>query len=59
MSIYIDLFLSNRELLKTLTNDLYNYPLLEEGAQRNLKRIREIEEILGLEDEYTRRSYGY
>lgn len=35
----------------TLTNDLYNYPLLEEGARRNVERIREIEEILGLQNE--------
>jgi sugar phosphate isomerase/epimerase len=34
----------------TLTNDLYNYPLLEDGAQRNAGRIREVEEELGLPD---------
>lgn len=32
----------------TLTNDLYNYPLLEDGAQRNAPRIREVEEELKL-----------
>ena len=32
----------------TLTSDMYNYPLLEEGAKRNLKRIKEVEEKLGL-----------
>jgi sugar phosphate isomerase/epimerase len=33
----------------TLTNDLFNYPLLEDGARRNVDRIREVEEELGLE----------
>jgi sugar phosphate isomerase/epimerase len=32
----------------SLTNDLYNYPLLEEGARRNAPRIREVESRLGL-----------
>jgi len=32
----------------TLTNDLYNYPLLEEGARRNVERIREVERELGI-----------
>ncbi|MBI3840103.1 MAG: sugar phosphate isomerase/epimerase [Planctomycetia bacterium] len=32
----------------TLTNDLYNYPLLEEGARRNVDRIRLIEQELQL-----------
>jgi len=32
----------------TLTNDLFNYPLLEEGARRNAARIREVEERLGI-----------
>lgn len=32
----------------TLTNDLYNYPLLEEGARRNVARIREVEQRMGL-----------
>jgi sugar phosphate isomerase/epimerase len=27
----------------TLTNDLYNYPLLDDGARRNVARVREIE----------------
>jgi inosose dehydratase len=32
----------------TLTNDLYNYPLLEEGARRNADRIRQVEHELQL-----------
>ncbi|MEX0679179.1 MAG: sugar phosphate isomerase/epimerase family protein [Pirellulales bacterium] len=32
----------------TLTNDLYNYPLLERGARHNAERIREVERQLGL-----------
>jgi sugar phosphate isomerase/epimerase len=32
----------------SLTNDLYNYPLLEDGARRNAPRIREVEERLGI-----------
>jgi myo-inositol catabolism protein IolH len=31
-----------------LTNDLFNYPLLEDGARRNAPRIREVEARLGL-----------
>jgi sugar phosphate isomerase/epimerase len=34
----------------TLTNDLFNYPLVEEGARRSVERIREIEEYLGLQN---------
>ena len=33
----------------TLTNDLYNYPLLEDGARRNFERIRDVEHALGLD----------
>jgi sugar phosphate isomerase/epimerase len=33
----------------TLTNDLYNYPLLEDGARRNSQAIRMVEERLGLD----------
>lgn len=32
----------------TLTNDLYNYPLLDDGAGRNASGIREVEQRLGL-----------
>lgn len=32
----------------TLTNDLYNYPLLEDGARRNADRIRAIEAELAM-----------
>jgi sugar phosphate isomerase/epimerase len=32
----------------TLTNDLYNYPLLERGARHNADRIREVERQLQL-----------
>jgi sugar phosphate isomerase/epimerase len=32
----------------TLTNDLFNYPLLEDGACRNAGRIRAVENELGL-----------
>ncbi len=32
----------------TLTNDLYNYPLLEDGARRNVEGIRAVEARLGL-----------
>jgi sugar phosphate isomerase/epimerase len=31
-----------------LTNDLYNYPLLEDGARRNAARIRDVEARLGI-----------
>jgi sugar phosphate isomerase/epimerase len=34
----------------TLTNDLFNYPLLEDGARHNADRIRAVEEELGLSD---------
>jgi sugar phosphate isomerase/epimerase len=34
----------------TLTNDLFNYPLLEDGARRNADRIREVEKELGHTD---------
>jgi sugar phosphate isomerase/epimerase len=33
---------------RTLTNDLFNYPMLEDGARRNAPRIREVEERLGI-----------
>ncbi|MBM3845432.1 MAG: sugar phosphate isomerase/epimerase [Verrucomicrobia bacterium] len=32
----------------TLTNDMYNYPLLEEGARRNVEKLREVERALGI-----------
>jgi sugar phosphate isomerase/epimerase len=32
----------------TLTNDLYNYPLLEDGARRNVAGIRAVEARLGI-----------
>lgn len=32
----------------TLTNDLFNYPLLEDGARRNVEPIREVERRLGI-----------
>jgi sugar phosphate isomerase/epimerase len=32
----------------TLTNDLFNYPLLEDGARRNADRIREVERRVGI-----------
>ncbi len=32
----------------TLTNDLFNYPLLEDGARRNVEGIRTVEQKLGL-----------
>jgi sugar phosphate isomerase/epimerase len=32
----------------TLTNDLFNYPLLEDGARRNAPRIRDVERQLGI-----------
>ncbi len=32
----------------SLTNDLFNYPLLEDGAKRNVASIREVERSLGL-----------
>ena len=33
----------------TLTNDLFNYPLLEEGARRNAEAMCDVERRLGLE----------
>jgi sugar phosphate isomerase/epimerase len=33
----------------TLTNDLFNYPLLEDGARRNVERIRAVEKALAIE----------
>jgi sugar phosphate isomerase/epimerase len=32
----------------SLTNDLFNYPLLEDGARRNAPHIREVESRLGI-----------
>lgn len=32
----------------TLTNDLYSYPLLEDGARRNARQIVKIEQALGI-----------
>jgi sugar phosphate isomerase/epimerase len=32
----------------TLTNDMYNYPLLEDGARRNVVAIKQVESDLGL-----------
>ena len=32
----------------TLTSDMYNYPLLEDGARRNVEPIRKVEAELGL-----------
>lgn len=32
----------------TLTNDLFHYPLLEDGARRNAPRIRDVEQELGM-----------
>ncbi|MBI4584407.1 MAG: sugar phosphate isomerase/epimerase [Planctomycetes bacterium] len=32
----------------TLTNDMYNYPLLEDGARRNVEKIRQVERELGI-----------
>jgi len=32
----------------TLTNDLFNYPLLEDGARRNVEGIRAVERKLGI-----------
>ena len=32
----------------TLTNDLFNYPLLEDGAMRNAPKIRAVEDELGI-----------
>jgi|SRR5688572_22291873 len=40
--------LKNIGFAGTLTNDMYNYPLLEDGARRNVERIRQVESELGL-----------
>jgi sugar phosphate isomerase/epimerase len=32
----------------TLTNDLYSYPLLDDGARRNARQIVEVEQALGI-----------
>lgn len=45
---YIVAALKDLRFRGTLTNDLFNYPLLEEGARRNAPRIREVEQQLGL-----------
>ena len=37
----------------TLTNDLFNYPLLDDGARRNADRIREGQQRLGLGDDHS------
>ena len=34
---------------RTLTNDIFNYPLLEDGARRNADRIRAVEAELGIQ----------
>ena len=41
-------FVTERWLGGTLTNFLFNYPLLEDGAQRNAPLIREVEQERGL-----------
>jgi sugar phosphate isomerase/epimerase len=38
----------NLQYRGTLTNDMYNYPLLDDGAKRNAPLIRELEKELGL-----------
>jgi sugar phosphate isomerase/epimerase len=32
----------------TLTNDLFNYPLLEDGARKNMEKIRDVEKALDI-----------
>jgi sugar phosphate isomerase/epimerase len=41
----------------TITNDLFNYPLLEDGARRNAPKIREVERALGIGRQDAPRKY--